>query len=63
MGIIRYGNIAKMGQRSPKKELVNGVGSKANKPKGKGCGNWAEKAQKIQQKLMRMKEVGKNEIS
>ena len=47
MGIIRYGNIAKMGQRSPKKELVNGVGSKANKPKGKGCGNWAEKAQKI----------------
>ena len=47
MGIIRYGNKAKMGRRSPNKELVNGVGSKANKPIGKGCGNCVEKAQKI----------------
>jgi len=35
MRIIRYGNKVKVGQRSPKKELVNGVGSKANKFKGK----------------------------
>ena len=25
------------------KEVVNGIGSKANKPKGKGGGNWAKK--------------------
>ena len=30
-----------------RKELVNGIGSKANKPKGKGCGNWVKEAQKI----------------
>ena len=26
------------------KEVVNGIGSKANKPKGKGGGNWAKEA-------------------
>ena len=30
-----------------RKELVNGIGSKANKPKGKGCGNWVREAQRI----------------
>ena len=45
-----------------RKELVNGIGSQANKFKGKGCGNWVREAQKIQQKLMRMKELGKNEM-
>ena len=30
-----------------RKELVNGIGSKANKPKGKGCDNWVREAQKI----------------
>ena len=30
-----------------RKELVNVISSKANKPKGKGCGNWAGKSQKI----------------
>ena len=30
-----------------RKELVNGIGSKANKPKGKGCGNWVKEAQRI----------------
>ena len=29
------------------KELVNGISSKANKPKGKGCSNWAKEAQMI----------------
>ena len=30
-----------------RKELVNGIGSKANKPKSKECGNWAKEAQRI----------------
>ena len=30
-----------------RKELVNGIGSKANKPKSKECGNWIREAQKI----------------
>ena len=30
-----------------RKELVNGISSKANKPKGKGCSNWAKEAQMI----------------
>ena len=37
-----------------RKELVNKIGSKANKPKGKGCGNWAQEAQRIQEKPMGM---------
>ena len=47
MGIIRNRKTAKTGQRSQRKELVNVIGLKANKPKSKGCGNWAEEAQKI----------------
>ena len=47
MGIIRSGKQVKTGQRSPKKGLVNGIGSKANKHKNKGYGNWAGEAQKI----------------
>ena len=36
MRIVRNGKKVKMGRESPKeKKLVNGVGSKANKPKGK----------------------------
>ena len=34
-------------ERAQRKELVNGVGSKANKPKSKGYGNWVGEAQKI----------------
>ena len=30
-----------------RKELVNGIGLQANKPKDKGCGNWAREAQRI----------------
>ena len=44
MRIIRSRKQAKMGQRSPKKELVNEIGSKANKPKSKRYGNWAGEA-------------------
>ena len=39
---------SKKGARgAQRKELVNGIGSKANKPKGKDCGNWTRKAQRI----------------
>jgi len=38
---------AKRVRRSPKKELVNGIGLKASKPKGKRCGNWIREAQRI----------------
>ena len=62
MGIIRSGKQVKTGQRSPKKRLVNGIGSKANKHKSKGYGNQAGEAQKIQQKLIEMKEARKNEM-
>ena len=47
MGIIRSGKQVKTGQRSPEKGLVNRIGSKANKHKSKGYGNWAEETQKI----------------
>ena len=30
-----------------RKELINGICSKANESKGKLCGNWAKEAQKI----------------
>ena len=30
-----------------RKELVNGIGLKANKLKGKGCGNWVREIQRI----------------
>ena len=52
----------KWAKGTQRKKLVNGVGLQANKPKDKGYGNWAKEAQRIQQKPMRMKEVGKNEI-
>ena len=41
------GIIKKWKQRSQRKELVNGVGAKANKPQSKGYGNWVMEAQKI----------------
>ena len=34
-------------EEAQRKELVNGIGSKANKHKNKGYGNWAEEDQKI----------------
>ena len=34
----------KQAGRAQRNELVNGIGSKANKPKGKGCDNWAKEA-------------------
>ena len=37
----------KWARGAQRKELVNEIGLKANKSKGKGCGNWARKAQKI----------------
>jgi len=39
MGIVKNGKKAKRGRGAQRKELVNGIGSKANKPKGKGCDN------------------------
>ena len=30
-----------------RKELVNEIGSKVNKPKSKWCGNWVKEDQKI----------------
>ena len=32
-----------------RKELVNRISSKADKPKGKGCSNWAKDAQRMKQ--------------
>ena len=37
----------KQARGAQSKEVVNGIGSKANKPKGKGGGNWAKEAQRI----------------
>ena len=51
---MRNGKKAKWVGGAQKKELVNGIGLKANKPKGKGCCNWVKEAQGIQQKPMRM---------
>ena len=49
MGIIRYRKKKKKkgagGAQS--REVVNGIDSKANKPKGKGGSNWAKEAQSI----------------
>ena len=39
--------IKKWKQRAQRKELVNGVGAKANKPQSKGYGNWVMETQKI----------------
>ena len=36
---MRNGKKAKWVGGAQRKELVNRIGSKANKPKGKGCGN------------------------
>ena len=47
MRIIRNGKKAKWVGRAERKELVNGISSKTNKPKGKGCGNWAREIQRI----------------
>ena len=47
MGIIRNRKKAKGAKGAQSKEVVNGIGSKANKPKGKGCGNWVKEAQRI----------------
>ena len=47
MGIMRNGKKAKWVGRAQRKELVNGIGLKANKPKGKGCGNWVREIQRI----------------
>ena len=48
MGIMRNRKKAKKGARgAQRKELVNGIGLKANKHKGKGYGNWAKGAQGI----------------
>ena len=49
MGIIKNRKKAskKRAGGAQRKELVNGIGLKANKPKGKDCGNWARKAQRI----------------
>ena len=46
MGIIKIRKKAskKRAGGAQRKELVNGI---ANKPKGKDCGNWARKAQRI----------------
>ena len=44
----------KQARGAQSKEVVNGIGSKANKPKGKGGGNWAKEAQRIQQMPMGM---------
>ena len=52
MRIMRNGKKAKQAGGAQRKELVNEIGSKANKPKGKGCGNQAKEAQRIQQKPM-----------
>ena len=51
---MRNGKKAKWVGGAQRKELVNEIGSKANKPKGKGCGNWVKEIQRIQQKPMRM---------
>ena len=37
----------KWARGAQRKELVNEVGSKANKPKSKGYGNWAGEARKV----------------
>jgi len=48
MGIMRNRKKAKKGARgAQRKELVNGIGLKANKSKGKRYGNWAKGAQGI----------------
>ena len=44
---MRIGKKAKWPGEAQRNELVNGIGSKANKPKGKGCDNWAREAQRI----------------
>ena len=60
MRIMRNRKKAKRAGGAQRKELVNGIGSKANKPKGKGCANQGRETQRIQQNLTRMKEVEKN---
>ena len=48
MGIIRNGKQANWIEGAQRKELVNGIGAKANKsPKSKRYGNWAKEAQKM----------------
>ena len=37
----------KRAKGAQRKELVNGISSKANKPKDKGCSNWAKDAQRM----------------
>ena len=44
----------KQARGAQRKELVNGIGSKANKPNGKWCGNRAIDAQKTLQNLVGM---------
>jgi len=44
MRIIRIERKQNRARGAQIKELVNEIGLKANKPKGKGCGNWAEEA-------------------
>jgi len=47
MRIMRKGKKAKRAEGVQKRELVNGIDLKVNKPKGKGCGNYAREAQRI----------------
>ena len=37
----------KRARKAQRKELVSAISLKANKPKGKGCGNWVKEAQRI----------------
>ena len=39
----------KRARGAQRKELVNRISSKAGKPKGKGCSNWAKDAQRMKQ--------------
>ena len=47
MRIMRNGKKAKWVEGAQRKELANGIGLKANKLKGKGCGNWVRETQRI----------------